>query len=89
MPRRDTEIIYENEEEATFEIGKGKILVDGEDLTIIATGEEVPEALRAGEILKENGISAEIVEMATIKPIDEEIIKNQRILLLLLKTIAL
>ena len=78
MPRRDTEIIYESEEEATFEIGKGKVLVDGDDLTIIATGEEVPEALRAAEILKENGISAEIVEMATIKPIDEDIIKKSK-----------
>ena len=78
MPRRDTEIIYESEEEATFEIGKGKVLVDGDDLTIIATGEEVPEALKAGEILKENGISAEIVEMATIKPIDEDIIKKSK-----------
>ncbi|WP_456371704.1 transketolase family protein [Methanocaldococcus sp.] len=78
MPRRDTEIIYENEEEATFEIGKGKILNDGDDLTIIATGEEVPEALRAAEILKENGISAEIVEMATIKPIDEKIIEKSK-----------
>ena len=78
MPRRDTEIIYESEDEATFEIGKGKVLVNGEDLTIIATGEEVPEALRAAEILKENGISAEIVEMATIKPIDEDIIKKSK-----------
>ena len=78
MPRRDTEIIYESEEEATFEIGKGKVLVDGDDLTIIATGEEVPEALRAAEILKENGISAEVVEMATIKPIDEDIIKKSK-----------
>ncbi len=76
MPRRDTEIIYENEEEADFKIGEGKILRDGEDLTIIATGEEVPEALRAYEILKENNISAEIIEMATIKPIDEEVIKK-------------
>ncbi|WP_423792681.1 transketolase family protein [Methanocaldococcus indicus] len=76
MPRRDTEIIYENEEEATFKIGEGKVLKEGEDLTIIATGEEVPEALRAYEILKENNISAEIVELATIKPIDKDIIKK-------------
>ncbi|AEF96234.1 transketolase family protein [Methanotorris igneus] len=78
MPRSDTEIIYESEEEAEFEVGKAKTLIDGDDLTIIATGEEVPEALRAAEILKENGISAEVVEMATIKPIDEDAIKKAK-----------
>ncbi|ENN96822.1 transketolase central region [Methanocaldococcus villosus KIN24-T80] len=76
MPRRDTEIIYESEEEASFKIGEGKILFDGDDITIIATGEEVPEALRAREILKEHGISAQIIEMATIKPLDEKILKK-------------
>ncbi|WP_456471754.1 transketolase family protein [Methanocaldococcus sp.] len=76
MPRRDTEIIYESEEEAKFELGKGKVLAEGSDLTIIATGEEVPEALRAREILKEKGIEAEVVEMATIKPIDKKVIER-------------
>ncbi|ADG12856.1 Transketolase central region [Methanocaldococcus infernus ME] len=76
MPRRDTEIIYESEEEAEFKLGKAKVLAEGEDLTIIATGEEVPEALRAKEILKEKGIDAEVIEMATIKPIDEKAIKE-------------
>ena len=59
-----------------FEIGKGVELKDGTDVTIIATGLLVPEALEAAEKLKEEGISARVINMATIKPIDKEIIKK-------------
>ncbi|MDK2789634.1 MAG: transketolase [Methanothermococcus sp.] len=78
MPRRDTEVIFESEEDAKFEFGKARILKEGNDLTIIATGEMVPEGLKAAEILKENGIAAEVVSMSTIKPIDEEAILNSK-----------
>lgn len=57
-----------------FEIGKGNVLVDGTDVTIIATGLMVNEALIAAENLKADGISARVVNMATIKPIDSDII---------------
>ncbi len=57
-----------------FEIGKGVELVSGSDVTIIATGLMVPEALAAAEQLKAEGISARVINMATIKPIDAEII---------------
>ncbi len=57
-----------------FEIGKGVELVSGSDVTIIATGLMVPEALAAAEQLKEEGICARVINMATIKPIDAEII---------------
>ena len=57
-----------------FEIGKGVQLVDGTDVTIIATGLMVAEALTAAELLKAEGISAAVVNMATIKPIDRDII---------------
>lgn len=57
-----------------FEIGKGVTLKDGNDITVIATGLMVGEALSAYEVLKEKGISARIINMPTIKPIDEEII---------------
>ena len=57
-----------------FEIGKGNVLVDGSDVTIIATGLMVNEALIAAENLKADGISARVVNMATIKPIDSDII---------------
>ena len=64
------------DESYKFEIGKGVQLVDGTDVTIIATGLMVGEALAAAELLKAEGISAAVVNMATIKPIDRDIIVN-------------
>ncbi|MBE6781932.1 MAG: transketolase family protein [Ruminococcaceae bacterium] len=58
----------------TFEIGKGVELKDGSDVTIIATGLMVAEALEAYELLKAEGISVRIINMATIKPLDTEIV---------------
>lgn len=57
-----------------FEIGKGSCLKTGTDVSIIATGIMVGEALTAYEILKEKGISARIINIATIKPLDKDII---------------
>lgn len=57
-----------------FEIGKGVTLKDGNDITVIATGLMVAEALEAYETLKEKGINARIINMPTIKPIDRDII---------------
>ncbi len=57
-----------------FEIGKGVKLADGNDLTIIATGLMVPYALEAKTVLAEMGISARVINIHTIKPIDAEII---------------
>jgi transketolase len=57
-----------------FEIGKGQILRDGHDLTIIACGTEVARALDAADTLKQDGISARVVNMPTIKPIDTDLI---------------
>lgn len=57
-----------------FEIGKGVEIAEGEDVSIIATGLMVPTALNAAEMLKNEGISARVINMATIKPIDAEII---------------
>lgn len=57
-----------------FELGKGIKLKDGNDVTIIATGLMVEKALTAGEMLKSEGISARVVNIHTIKPIDKEII---------------
>ena len=59
-----------------FEIGKGVKLVDGNDVTIVATGLLVHEALTAAELLKNEGISARVINIATIKPLDREIILN-------------
>ncbi len=60
----------------TFEIGKGVCLKEGTDATIIATGLMVPEAIKASEMLKEEGISVRVINIATIKPIDAEIIEK-------------
>ncbi len=57
-----------------FELGKGIQLRDGNDVTIIATGLMVGEARKAADILAENGISARVINMHTIKPIDKDII---------------
>lgn len=62
------------DEDYKFEIGKGNVLVEGTDVTIIASGLMVNEALIAAENLKAEGISARVVNMATIKPIDRDII---------------
>lgn len=57
-----------------FEIGKGQVLREGTDVTIVATGICVENALEAAEKLAQDGISAEVVNICTIKPLDEELI---------------
>ena len=59
-----------------FEIGKGTVVREGKDVTIVATGICVDSALGAAKMLEEEGISAEVVNICTIKPLDEEIIIN-------------
>ena len=63
-------------DEATyhFEIGKGVILKEGTDVTIVATGLCVSESLEAAKLLEEDGISAQVINIHTIKPLDEELI---------------
>ena len=57
-----------------FELGKGVVLRDGKDLTIIATGLPVCNCLEAAEKLAEDGIDAKVINIHTIKPLDEELI---------------
>ena len=59
-----------------FEMGKGTILKEGTDVTIVATGICVDSALKAADLLEKDGISAEVINICTIKPLDEEIIIN-------------
>ncbi len=61
-------------EDYKFEIGKGEIVKDGTDVAIIANGLLVYEAIQAAEELKEAGINAMVINMATIKPLDEELV---------------
>lgn len=59
-----------------FEIGKGTVVREGSDVTIVATGICVGNALEAAEMLAAEGISAEVINICTIKPLDEDIIIN-------------
>ena len=63
-----------HEEGFNFQIGKGEVLKDGTDVAIIANGLLVYEAIQAGEQLAEMGINAMVINMATVKPLDEELV---------------
>lgn len=63
-----------DEETYKFEIGKGQVVTEGTDVTIIATGLMVGNSMEAAEMLAEKGISAKVINMATIKPLDEELV---------------
>ena len=67
-------VIKVYEDGSDFEIGKGVTLKDGKDVTIIASGIMVDEALKAQETLAAEGVSAKVIDMFTWKPIDEELI---------------
>ena len=63
-----------HEEGFEFQIGKGEVMRDGNDVAIIANGLMVYEAIQAGEALAEKGINARIINMSTVKPLDEELV---------------
>lgn len=63
-----------HDESYKFEIGKGEVIKEGSDVTIIANGLMVAEAIEAGKALAQEGINAEIINIATIKPLDEELV---------------
>lgn len=71
-PRRDLSDIYVQDEK--FTIGRSKLLRDGSDVTLIGCGIMVATCLQAAEILAQAGISAKVVDIVTIKPIDKEMI---------------
>ena len=72
LARMETPIIYD--ENTKFKIGKAIQIGEGTDGTVFATGITVSEAIKAQEILKQEGINIRVVDMHTIKPIDKEII---------------
>lgn len=63
-----------HDENMAFEIGKGEVLQDGDDVAILATGLMTYEAIQAGQALKEQGINARVIHLCTIKPLDEELV---------------
>lgn len=66
--------IIHNESSYKFEIGKGEILRDGKDVTIVATGAMVSNSLEAAEKLAADGIEAKVINIHTIKPLDKELV---------------
>ncbi|WP_343287713.1 transketolase family protein [Turicibacter bilis] len=66
--------VINEREDYHFELGKGVELCQGNDITIVASGLPVNEAIVASELLKEEGISARVINIHTIKPIDQEIL---------------
>ena len=72
--RKNAYTIYEKG--SRFEIGKGNIVRDGKDITLIANGIMVIEALKAAEKLGKDGISTAVIDMFTLNPIDRELIKE-------------
>ncbi len=74
LERPSTEIVTDSVEGYRFELGKGVTMKDGGDVTIIANGIMVPVALKAADLLAAEGISARVIDMHTIKPLDEELV---------------
>ena len=74
LSRASTPLIFDESYE--FQVGKGNQLRDGNDLAIVACGVEVAAALSAAELLSAEGIEARVINMATIKPIDTELIEK-------------
>lgn len=74
LARPATEIFTDELEGYKFELGKGVTLAEGSDVSIIAVGLMVGKALKAREILAAEGISARVIDMHTIKPLDEELV---------------
>ena len=66
--------VFHDEASFRFQIGRGEQLTEGTDAAILATGLLVPEALQAAEALAAEGIHARVINLCTIKPLDEEIV---------------
>ena len=66
--------VFNDEATYKFEMGKGVVLREGKDVTIVATGLTVPESMGAAEMLAADGIDAEVINIHTIKPLDEDLI---------------
>lgn len=74
MSRFPTDVVTDTLPDYHFELGKGVTVRDGTDITIVATGIMVPLSLDAAKILEEKGVSARVLDIHTIKPLDEELI---------------
>lgn len=69
------EAIHQNPDEVVYDMGKAEVLQDGADVTLVAAGIMVEQSLLAARALKEQGISAAVINLRSIKPIDEALLK--------------
>lgn len=76
LGRLAVETVTDEIEGYHFELGKGCVLAEGSDVTIIAVGMNVQMSLKAAELLKAEGISARVIDMHTIKPLDTELVRK-------------
>lgn len=67
--------VFNDPQDYEFELGKGILLREGSDVTIVACGLMVQAALEAADLLAEKGVSAEVINIHTIKPLDEELVR--------------
>jgi len=74
--RADSPLIYDEKDVEKVKIGKGMVVEEGSDITFIATGTMVEPALEAKSDLRKQGISTKVIDMHTIKPIDEKLIEK-------------
>ena len=74
LGRLAVESVTDEIEGYSFQLGKGSVLRDGADVTVIATGMMVQEAVKAADRLAEEGVSVRVIDMHTIKPLDEELV---------------
>ncbi|PKM52127.1 MAG: transketolase [Firmicutes bacterium HGW-Firmicutes-7] len=76
LARAETEVLHEDANLVNFEIGKAEVMREGTDVTLIGMGMMVWESIKAAKLLEKEGISARVINIRTVKPIDvEEIVK--------------
>lgn len=73
MGRNPRPTVYTNSEKS-FELGKGNILMEGSDITLIGTGKMVYNVLQAGRLLEKEGVEPRVIDLHTLRPLDQEII---------------
>jgi transketolase len=73
LPRGECEVVYNEQDQ--FQLGRGKVLIDGNDIVIFASGSVlVNEALRAADVLRKENIEAAVIDIHTIKPLDADLV---------------
>jgi transketolase len=67
-------VLYGSDEDCPFQIGRGIVMLDGKELTLIGTGAALPRALAAAEALRAEGVGVRLISMPTVKPLDRELL---------------